>query len=169
MAVLVLVTLFATAAFADGDTVLTAVVPTPPTASYELVIPENQTIPYGQGETLIGPVTVVNSQNFTDGKYVTAEVSYVPLKSAEGAQIEYNLRSVKNNSSTSAPLDGNAVIFDNDGEGGVTEYGYIQSSIDDSKYPIDNLGVYISEEKWEAAVPGTYTSTITFTSQIVTP
>ena len=129
----------------SGTSTVTAVVPVPP-AEYTIHIPADMTLEYGNGERqLVGEVSVTDVKNVPDGKDISARMEATPLKSTEGnvipAVFEWRTKygSEYYNIPTYAP-----VLYTDDAY--INTYLYAQ----------------VTEEDWEAAKPGTYTSTITY-------
>ena len=161
-----------TAAFAANETVLTTTVPD---ATYTLNIPANQEIPFGATSTDIGTITVTDSSGFAEGKDVQVTIEYDDFK-ADGVSttIPYYINSFgiyfiygERNWTNKTMESGSSFTFEGKSDGSCNEYyvlgekGY--SCRDDSKV----LEVKIDSTDWGRALGGDYSSTITFTAEVV--
>ena len=132
----------------SGTSTVTAVVPDP---EYTIHIPADMTLEYGNGaRQLVGEVFVTNVQNLPDEKSIFADMDATPLKSTEGnvipAVFEYRRD------------------FDEEGYFNIDAYNPAVCSQwgEDSDYTTVYLYATVTAADWEAAKPGTYTSTITY-------
>jgi len=143
------VTAFATGT-QSGTSTVTAVVPDP---TYTIHIPADVTLKYGNGERqLVGEVSVTDVQNFADGALIMVTMEATPLKSTEGNVIP--------------------AVFEygrdfEDGYKDITKSVPTVYKETKDEYLSAYLYARVTEEDWEAAKPGTYTSTITYLFDIV--
>ncbi len=177
---LLMVFSFSAVAFAEGNT--TTLTTTVPDATYTLNIPADQQITYGATSTDIGTVTVTNSSGFAAGKDLHVTITYDDFK-AEGLSttIPYYINSNGHwtyyggsyGSGGSGWIDiakasGSFFTFKGQSNGTCKEYYVLQEGstkvvTDDSK----KLQVKINSTDWGKALGGDYTSTITFTAEVV--
>ena len=164
---------FSAVAFAEGNT--TTLTTTVPDATYTLNIPADQQITFGATSTDIGNVTVTNSSGFAEGKDLHVTLTYDNFKS-EGLSttIPYYINSYGRYSSrpqdtvTVKKESGSFLTFYGEASGSCKEYFYLASlshgeALDDTKV----LQVKIDSADWGKALGGEYTSTITFTAEVV--
>ena len=158
-------------ALADGTTTLTTTVPD---ATYTLNIPADQEILFGTTSTDIGDVTVTNSSGFAEGKNLKVTVSYTPFQ-AEKISTDIPMQIHQKftierlgypNSYASRPLNsGSSLEFAGKSNGNVEA---IFEDVTSNGRVIDRqLQVRVSSEDWGKALGGDYSSTITFTSEVV--
>lgn len=161
------------ASAADATTLTTTV----PDATYTLNIPADQEIPFGETETDIGSVTVTEAAGFAEGKNLRVTLTYDGSFSADdvSTSIPYTINKAAMQSSTiggpsDAPIkypvsSGDYLVFKGYYNGSVAE-GF---AIDADGYNVTNkhLEVVILSEDWGKALAGDYSSTITFTAEVV--
>ena len=175
------VTLFASMALsvsAESTTTLTATVPA---ASYTLNIPANQEIPYGTTQADIGNITVTNSEGFAVGKNLEVTVTYDAF-TAEGisTKIPYTLslyaeeskgNDNKYNSASKPLTPDTTIVFEGKSNATVTEIIKLDTTYAQGggalKIPVTSIRFKASSEDWGKALAGEYTSTITFTAEVV--
>lgn len=150
---------------ADGTTILTTTVPN---ATYTLNIPANQVITYGKQSTDIGNVTVTDSSGFADGKNLEVTVTYESFK-CEGVSttIPYYIQlsnGLTGSSKKSAELQSGGILTFTGSSSGICSEN---ASRDNGQWIVDDMSVVISSEDWGKALAGEYSSTITFTSEVV--
>ncbi len=147
---------------ADGTTTLTTTVPS---ATYTLNIPADQEIAFGACESDIGNVTVTDSAGFAKGKDLKVTITYDAFSSdSVNTTIPYkiNPRSSENlNLNTNILYSGDHLIFRGISNGAVAKKAELE------KYSVDYLNIKIASEDWGKALAGEYSSTITFTSEVV--
>ena len=162
---------FSTVAFAADTTTLTTTVPD---ATYTLNIPADQEITFGKTVSDIGKVTVANSSGFAEGKNLQVTLTYDNFK-ADGVSttIPYFIYLYGSwyNSGVS-PVDsgtmhvkkesGSSLIFKGkaSGECGDMDWGK-------TEFDTRTLRVEIDSTDWGKALGGEYSSTITFTAEVV--
>lgn len=167
-----------TAAFAANETVLTTTVPD---ATYTLNIPADQQITFGATSTDIGTITVTNSSGFAEGKNIHVTITYDDFKAEKiSTTIPYYINSTGQwfyyggtGSGGSGRIDikkesGSFFTFRGQSNGTCKEYyvleeGSVKVATDDSK----KLQVKINSTDWGKALGGEYSSTITFTAEVV--
>lgn len=153
-------------AFAATTTLTTTV----PEATYTLNIPANQEIPFGTTETSIGNVTVTESNGFALGKNLEVTVTYDAF-TATGitTQIPYTLSLYGNKASgsnhTEELASGDVIIFRGTTGGTVEEKTVIEYANDE--YTVGKIMFAATSEDWGKALAGEYSTTITFTAEVV--
>ncbi len=162
--IIAIVTLIACAtnAFAEQKTVLSTTVPE---AQYTLNIPEDQEITYGKEQTNIGDVTVTNSSKFAEGKNLSVKIEFddfsckdtettIPYKLAFNKTGDYHRYKVIES--------GDCIIFSGKANGTVDEHLFLGNGVF-----ADILNVEVASVDWGKALAGDYSSTITFTAEVV--
>ncbi len=156
--------------FADGSTTLTIEVPAP---TYTLSIPASQIIPFGQVDTTLGVMKITESAGFTGTQKVKVNIEFDGKFTSEttSSEINYFLRTkgkVLNGEGTmDTSVKGLEFYFYNKGDGTLEEFATIHDTDLEMDYLSERLSVWINEANWANIDAGTYTSKITFTSQIV--
>ena len=151
-------------AYADGSTTLTTEVPP---ATYTLSIPADQTVPFNATSTNIGNVTVPESSGFSVGKNLKVTITYSGAFTCDSASttIPFTLNQHEFNgissSNTAEIQSGGYLTFKG------TSDGSVNTKATGKSYSIDYLFVKINSSDWGKALGGTYTATITFTSEVV--
>jgi len=160
-----LVVSMAPTAFANTTTLTTTV----PAASYTLNIPASQNIDFGETETEIGNVTVTNSSGFAVNKNLEVTVTYGAFESESvETTIPYMLRAYPVGATWVAKTSGSVFTFKGKTDGTVATYAYhLPSTTGADETTIGSVGVYIASSAWGQALAGEYSSTITFTSEVV--
>ena len=153
------------ASAADATTLTTTV----PDATYTLNIPADQEIPFGETVTNIGKITVTNSAGFADGKDLQITLTYDAFK-ADGVSTTIPYTVHKASESSEMPVkepvsSGNSLIFRGASNGTVDQDFEFESPYYDLSEK--HLETIISSEDWGKAVAGDYSSTITFTAEVV--
>lgn len=146
---------------AANTTTLTTTVPA---ASYTLNIPADQTIPFGTEKIDIGNVTVTDSAGFAEGKNLKVTVTYEDFAcSAVTTTIPYVLQPVMGLGTNigSALKSGDFITFMGQNTGEVAEQAKVSAN------DMDGLCFVADSEDWGKALAGEYTSTITFTAEVV--
>ncbi|MBR5253072.1 MAG: hypothetical protein IKV39_04255 [Clostridia bacterium] len=140
---------------ADGTTTLTTTVPA---ATYTLNIPADQEITFGATSTKIGQVTVSNAKGFAESKNLQVTVSYDAFScDSVSTTIPYVIKmaSIKGADHCVTHQSGESITFFGNSSGSVDYYLY------------DNMYIEITSADWGKALAGEYSSTITFTSEVV--
>lgn len=167
MIVTLLICCFTATAFASNQTVLTTTVPD---ATYTLNIPDDQEIEFGTTVKEIGTVNVTDAEGFAVGKDLQVTVTYDELKSdSVETTIPYTLNAVRNGNVQPAPLtSGGAVIFTGQSSGAVSEKLYVKDYTITGGIGFTNgIRFTANSSDWGKALAGEYSSTITFTSEVV--
>ena len=162
----------ATVVSAAETTILTTTVPA---ATYTLNIPANQEIEFGATETDIGNVTVTNSSGFAEGKNLSVTVTYDEFKApGVSTTIPYSLQMSAPSSygTTEEPLrSGSSMIFKGTAAGTGAEKTTIRVVVGNmghtSDEPISGILLVTKSTDWGKALGGVYTTTITFTCEVV--
>ena len=162
-------------ASAESTTILTTTVPP---ATYTLNVPANQEIVYGSTETDIGSISVTDGVGFAEGKNLKITLTYGAFTSNDvNTTIPYSIR--LQNSTYGAPayssdayLDiasGKSLTFKGKADGTVAEYSAITYTSNGLGYDrtLDDTMVRVNSSSWRKALAGEYSSTITFTAEIV--
>ena len=160
-------------AFAATTTLTTTI----PEATYTLNIPANQEIPYGTTEMKIGNVTVTESAGFADGKNLNVTITYEAF-SATGisTKIPYTLSlyaagTAQTNTAIEELSSGTTISFIGKKDGTVATNTTIKAKSPSASNPVpaDVTDIMFSalSEDWGKALAGEYTTTITFTSEVV--
>ena len=157
---------FSTAAFAEGNT--TTLTTTVPDATYTLNIPADQEIAFGTIDTDIGSMTVTNSSGFAEGKNLQVTLTFDSFK-AEGLSttIPFRIKPMTDNSYSDLCSTGEKLAFLGNVDGTVSEYPYDHIEKGKNGIEIKSLGIMIYSTDWGKALGGEYTSTITFTAEVV--
>lgn len=159
-------------AFAADETVLTTTVPD---ATYTLNIPADQEIPFGATSTDIGNVTVTNSSGFAAGKNLQVTLVYDAMSSNDtSTTIPYYINAYGGSylvGDTEYTLEdkkesGSYLTFRGLEDGSCKEYYHIDD-LREAKDSDKQLQVKISSLDWGKALAGDYSSTITFTAEVV--
>ena len=174
----IMVVSMATVASAESTTTLTTEVPA---ATYTLNIPASQEIPFGATKTDIGNITVTDASGFAAGKNLAVTVEYDAF-TAEGisTQIPYTLslyaegNSMTNNAYHPATMElptGTTVTFKGKDDGTLYEKIKLNTSYTQGSntldIPVTCVYFNANSEDWGKALAGEYTTTITFTCEVV--
>lgn len=166
---LMLVVSMAPAAFASTTTLTINV----PNANYEFSIPADTTIEFNALDTSIGCVQVTQSSGFAEGKNLQINVAYDDFTSESvSSTIPYTLKyaRVKSENATEAQTTHDHKVskltFVGQNDGTVSTLASYTDA-NDFTYYIGDLGVVITPSAWGRALGGEYTSTITFTAEVV--
>lgn len=157
----------ATVASAASTTTLTTTVPA---ATYTLNIPADQEIPFGATSTSIGNITVTNSSGFAEGKNLSVTATYNAF-AANGisTQIPYILKLQAGTRSDEWDT-GTATMFKGKADGTVAEKTTIMTPGNTGVFspsPVNAVLLVANSDDWGKALAGEYTSTITFTCEVV--
>lgn len=155
-----------------GSTTLTTTVPA---ASYTLNIPADTTIEFGKETTKLGNVTVTDAQNFAVGKNLEVTVTYDAFKADDSGiatTIPYELKYSKDDygsisKNSSGKNSGEVFEFYGKSDGTVFEQAVDAVDVNGAKTFITQVGIYVSSANWGKAMAGSYTSTISFTAEVV--
>lgn len=166
---LMMVVSMATVVSAETTTLTTTV----PDAEYILKVPKDQEIPFGAESTAIEALSVSNASGFAVGKNLAVTITYDAFK-AEGISttIPYTLR-IKQETNTVGRLwkTGETLNFLGKADGTLDELISFNDADNGETYttPIYGEEYYIlaESEDWGMALAGDYTSTITFTAEVV--
>lgn len=168
-------------AFAADETVLTTTVPD---ATYTLNIPADQEIAFGATSTDIGTITVTDSSGFAVGKDLQVTITYDDFK-ADGISTTipyyinsygyYYYRQPSSGVNVKQELNvrkdsGSYFTFEGTSNNGTCHQYYVlrtASSSTDAENSSKTLQVKVNGEDWGKALGGDYSSTITFTAEVV--
>ena len=172
-AILLAVTMLAsmaTVASAAETTKSTTLTTEVPAATYTLNIPVDQEIPFGATKTSIGNITVTDAENFAEGKNLKVTLTYDPFKSDDVATtIPFVIRpglAAAIGGEIPTLTSGKQVTFRGEEDGTVTEKSGIPLT-NGNYVDISTLYVEVDSTDWGKALAGEYTSTITFTAEVV--
>ena len=165
--VIVTVFCFTPMAFAANQTVLNTTVPD---ATYTLNIPASQTIDFGVEDKEIGELTVTEASGFAVGKDLKVTLTYDELSCEDtSTTIPYSisfLSTIANPTTRCHVRTGGYVTFLGRVTGETTRSSQWQGQ--DKKYEVGNTVSFNAESSdWGKALAGDYTSTITFTAEVV--
>jgi len=154
-------------ASAENTTVLTTTVPD---AAYTLNIPATYVIDFGATSTEIAVPTVTDESGFAEGKNLRVSFSYDAFTAPNvSTTIPYTIGyTVINGENYNFPT--NALIFEGK-TNGVVSSAY-PAAVDGNKphntdSSIKNLVINVKDTAWGKALGGTYTSTITYSAEVV--
>lgn len=166
-------------ASAESTTTLTTTVPA---ATYTLNIPADQEILFGTASTAIGNVTITDSTNFAVGKNVEVTIEYDECFSSSGVSttIPYIIKATASaytnggsygsggsTAITQTKPNGSIFTFKGLSNGKCNEFFVIEKSGWGTDESTIGLYVDIDSTSWGKALAGEYSSTITFTSKVV--
>jgi len=157
-------------ASAEHTTTLTTNVPD---AEYTLNVPKNQEIPFGAESTQIETLTVSGAKGFAVGKNLAITITYDAFESqGVSTTIPYTLR-IKHEVNTVGRLwkTGETLNFLGKDDGTLDEFISFYDADNGQTYdqPVYGEEFYILAKSvdWGMALAGDYTSTITFTAEVV--
>ena len=170
---LILICSLSTVALAENTTTLTTTVPD---ATYTLNIPADQEIPFGQEITNIGNITLTDTSGFAEGKDLKVTATYEAFESEgvattipmELAFYTSPLASVSRPSLTKIIASGESFIFEDGRERvDLIDLWEDYKGSDNGWVPAEEFQVRIKPSDWGKALAGEYSSTITFTAEVV--
>ena len=160
LAVTMLASMATVASAAENTTTLTTTVPA---ATYTLNIPADQEIVFGATATDIGVVTVTNSNGFAWGKHLKVTLSWEDFKSEGVAStIPFSIKTNYTDGDHDTLQSGDNILFNGYSDGTVSD----PRSADGANV-VKNFDVVISSHDWGKALAGDYTTTITYTAEVV--
>lgn len=169
-AILLAVTMLASMATVASAASTTTLTTTVPAASYTLNIPVDQKIPFGATSTNIGCVTVTDATGFAEGKNLNVTLTYSDFVcSGVSTTIPYFVQMAgtnwQNTNSVGAYVEnyisGATLVFEGLPSTEVREYPR-QEAVE-----FNSMNIIISSADWGKALAGDYSSTITFTAEVV--
>ena len=149
----------------------TTLVTTVPAAAYTLNIPaEGTEVPFGTTEMDIGNFTVTGSSGFAKGKNLSVTVTYTPF-TADGisTEIPYTLKLLSGTTKKEL-ASGSAIIFKGKADGSVNAQTMIPTAGNMGNYsdsPVSAVLLTANSDDWGKALAGEYSSTLTFTCEVV--
>lgn len=164
---------------AESTTTLTATVPA---ASYTLNIPANQEIPFGTTRQSIGNVTVTDASGFAVGKNLDVTITYDTFAASETTtQIPYTLSlyAAERTTTVGGEVDpatqdlpsGTSFVFNGKADGTLEEVIRLAADYTNTSgsttSPVTDIYFNAKSEDWGKALAGEYTTTITFTAEVV--
>lgn len=143
-------------ALAENGTTLTTTVPA---AQYTLNIPADQEITYGKTETNIGDLTVTETSGFAAGKNLVVTIEFEPFSSqTTETKIPFKVKAGNASGPNTDPQDSGLQV---------TFKGRSNGTVDETFSMVPSINVHVSSEDWGKAYAGTYTTTLTFTADVV--
>ena len=163
MAMTMVFSMAVVASAADTTTLTTTV----PAATYTLSIPSNQTVPFGTETMDIGIVKVIESEGFAEGKNIHVDFEYSPFSCPDvSTTIPYTI--TYKTSGNSYNFSENRLIFLGRDDETVNSYPFtVGSNGGRTDASIMTMVIKMYSQDWGKALAGIYSSTITFTSEIV--
>lgn len=173
------VMLFASMAVSVSAANTTTLTATVPAAGYTLNIPANQDVPFGTTQADIGNITVTDSSGFAVGKDLQVTVTYDAFSADEiSTQIPYSLSLYAEGSGSSTGYSGtkeipsgSVLLFPGRTSGAVDESILLEATFRDTssktRLPATSIRFNALSENWGKALAGEYSSTITFTAEVV--
>jgi len=162
--------LFSTVSVVNATESTTTITTTIPAAQYTLSIPATQEIEFNKTDNAIEILKVTDSTGFGSGKNLKVTVDYEPLKcETTNTTIDYqlSLKGTYDSATKYAELDaGDFMIFKGSSSGQVSENPNIELDTGYSyniTYDTFNIRIF----NWGKALAGDYSSTITFTAEVV--
>lgn len=151
-------------ALAENTTTLTTTVPD---ATYTLNIPADQTIEFNATETEIGSLTVTEASGFAEGKNLAVTITYGAfIADGVATTIPMELKKVYSGNNIYKCDSGDTLVFRGNSNGSV-DVPKSYNNVKGETYFFKNFMVKIWPEYWGKALGGTYSSTITFTAEVV--
>lgn len=169
----------AVSASAANTTTLTATVPA---AGYTLNIPANQEVNFGTTQADIGNITVTDSSGFAVGKDLQVTVTYDAFSADKiSTQIPYSLSLYAEGSKTEGQWaypfatkelhSGSVLLFSGKASGSVAERIELETNYKTASgttmIPVTSIRFNALSKNWGKALAGEYSSTITFTAEVV--
>ena len=142
-----------------------------PDATYTLNIPDDKRIDFGETELNIGDVSITNASGFAVGKNIKVTASYDELKNNDAVTVipyslEYRLSSTLGTGNDYIDIK-EGIYFPGNEDGGVNETVSKTNSTLPGSYRIQGVIFKADSEDWGRALGGDYSSTITFTAEVV--
>lgn len=180
MAIAMVFSMVTIASAAENTTTLTTTVPA---ATYTLNIPADQEVPFGTTHSSIGNISISDAKGFAIGKNLEVTVTYSGAFTSENAstKIPYTLSLYAKAGSTEGGYNyfsknqelpsGASILFAGLRTGAVNNKIEIETTLVSTSHPttvpVDYIGFNANSDDWGKALAGEYTSTITFTAQVV--
>lgn len=160
MAITMMIPMTITAS-ADGQTILTTDVPL---ASYELIIPSETPVKFGDYQTELDMIRVENASGFASNKNLRVTVTYEPFKSdtvSTTIPFELNLASTEYGEGViKGWASDSSVAFSGLSTGGVSAYPIYESQ------EMKSMFIRVNSTDWGKALGGSYKATLNFTSEV---
>lgn len=179
LAVAMFASMATVASAAENTTTLTTTVPA---ATYTLNIPADQEITYGVGTVSLGNVTITESGNFASGKNVEVTMTYDGYFASNevSTTIPYHIYATATCTHSGGTYgsggtdyisqdkpSGSIFTFKGLTNGKCNEFFVIEKSGWSTNTDTIDLKMGIASASWGKALAGEYSTTITFTSEIV--
>ena len=178
LAVTMLASMATVVSAAESTTTLTATVPS---ATYIMNIPADQEIPFGTTHSSIGNIKITDAKGFAVGKNLEVTITYGAFTSNDvTTQIPYTLSlyAEKYSSINSGSYkeknqelpSGSSIVFAGLSSGAVDNNIKIETTYLSGgtlMVPVNYIGFNAKSEDWGKALGGEYTTTITFTAEVV--
>ena len=154
---LVLLCSLSVTAFADtgGDQTITLTVPEETSPSWTLNIPADMTVAYRAESTALTMPTITNVSDLADDVRIHVYIGYTGSFSSGSNTIPFTLTGPS----------GQTILQGDESSRSVVGY-YTNESGYYNNYPDGAMTLDITEDAWNAAAPGTYSTVITYSSEI---
>ena len=144
-------------AFADtsGDQTITLTVPETPSPTCTLNIPADMTVEYRAASTALTMPTITNVSDLSDDVRIHVYIGYTGNFSSGSNTIPFTLVG-----------PGDQTILQGDASSRSVVGYYTNASGYYNNYPDGAMTLDITEDAWNAAAPGNYSTVITYSSEI---
>ena len=138
-----------------------------PAPAYTLNIPADQTVPYKAESHRLDCPTVSGTSGFAAGKNIRLTVSWTAFTSeAASTAIPFSMM-LYSTSGTGCDFSSGTAYFIGNEDGTATEYPVAISGSTGEHMPAAYFTLNFNAADWEAAMPGEYKASITFSTEIV--
>ena len=138
-----------------------------PAPAYTLNIPADQTVPYKAESHRLDCPTVSGTSGFAAGKNIRLTVSWTAFTSeAASTAIPFSMM-LYSTSGTGCDFASGTAYFIGNEDGTATEYPVAISGSTGEHMPAAYFTLNFNAADWEAAMPGEYKASITFSTEIV--
>ena len=170
LAVTMLASMVTVASAAQSTTTLTTTVPA---ATYTMNIPANQEIPFGATETDIGAITVTDATGFAVDKNLKVTINYDAFSSATtSTEIPFAIKffgtyqtAANRSDAEQQQASGSSFVFLGQEDGTVKKF--TEAKVNSYTCQFTKTLLLVESEAWGKALAGEYTTTITFTTEVV--
>lgn len=138
-----------------------------PAPAYTLNIPADQTVPYKAESHRLDCPTVSGTSGFAAGKNIRLTVSWTAFTSeAASTAIPFSMM-LYSTSGTGCDFSSGTAYFIGNEDGTATEYPVAISGSTGEHMPAAYFTLNFNAADWEAAMPGEYKASITFSTEMV--
>ena len=138
-----------------GDQTITLTVPEETSPTWTLNIPADMTVEYKATSTALTMPTITNVSDLADEKMIAVEIRYTGNFSSGSNTIPFTLVG-----------PGGGTISQGSSLGATVVGQYLNASGYTDNYPNGAMTLNITEDAWNAAAPGTYSTVITYSSGV---